>query len=134
MIGGGIPLWVITLVYFLVDFSGMANNVVIIIPHLISGLIGFLFINQLKKGNDLGGWMNNVSTKISGLLSPKKKSGEGFKNTMFYKQGNKAPFVKKTNLTQQRVDAILDKINQHGYEKLTDEEKKILKRASQEDL
>jgi len=37
-------------------------------------------------------------------------------------------------VTQQRIDEILDKINQKGYHFLTDEEKELLKRASEEDL
>jgi hypothetical protein len=65
---------------------------------------------------------------------PKKKAAYTAKNTSFYEQGNKKPFTKTTNLTQQRIDTILDKINQQGYEKLTDEEKKILNRASKEDI
>jgi hypothetical protein len=32
------------------------------------------------------------------------------------------------------VDEILDKINQRGYDRLTDEEKELLRRASEEDL
>ena len=37
-----------------------------------------------------------------------------------------------TKITQQRVDAILDKINQQGYSSLTDEEK-VLQKASREE-
>jgi hypothetical protein len=36
-------------------------------------------------------------------------------------------------VTQQRIDEILDKINQQGYRFLTDEEKDILKRAADEE-
>jgi membrane associated rhomboid family serine protease len=134
LIGGGIPLWIITLVYALVDLSALANNPVLIIPHLFSGLMGFTFIKCLQNGLDLGDWMNLVARKFSNLLTPSKKQEASVKSTSFYKQGTKTPFVKKSTITQQRIDAILDKINQHGYEKLTDEEKKILKQASKEDL
>jgi hypothetical protein len=37
-------------------------------------------------------------------------------------------------VTQQKVDEILDKINQKGYGRLTDEEKDLLRRASEEGL
>ncbi|MBS1497488.1 MAG: rhomboid family intramembrane serine protease, partial [Bacteroidetes bacterium] len=43
------------------------------------------------------------------------------------------PFTKSTNITQQRIDEILDKINQKGYHFLTDEEKQVLKKASEDD-
>ena len=52
---------------------------------------------------------------------------------LFYKK-EKQPFSKKPNLTQQRIDAILDKINQQGYHSLTAEEKELLNKASKEEL
>ena len=45
--------------------------------------------------------------------------------------------VKKKNTpqdTQEKIDALLDKINQQGYQFLTNEEKAFLKKASKEDL
>jgi hypothetical protein len=45
------------------------------------------------------------------------------------------PYKKIPNITQKRIDDILDKINQQGFRLLTDEEKEILKRAAdKEDL
>lgn len=134
LIGGGIPLWVISLVYALVDLSSLSKTPVLVIPHLFSGLMGFVFIKCLQNGFDLGDWMNSSARKISGLLTPSKKQGTSIKSASFYKQGTEKPFVKKSTITQQRIDTILDKINQHGYENLTDEEKKILNQASKEDL
>ena len=51
----------------------------------------------------------------------------------FYKETRK-PFEKKPHVTQQKLDEILDKINQEGYQSLSDEEKEFLKKASQEDI
>jgi membrane associated rhomboid family serine protease len=58
MIGGGIPLWIISLIYLLVDVSSMARNPVMLIPHAASGLMGLCFIRLLNNGVDLGAWMN----------------------------------------------------------------------------
>ena len=55
------------------------------------------------------------------------------KEKHFYR-ADKKPFEKVSNVTQQKLDAILDKINQEGYELLTEEEKAFLKRASKEDI
>ena len=52
---------------------------------------------------------------------------------MFYEAGNRLPFSKVHNVTQKRVDEILDKISQKGYEYLSNEEKEILKKASESD-
>ncbi len=134
LIGGGIPLWVITLAYALVDLSALTNSPVLMIPHLFAGIMGYTFIKCLHNGLDLGEWMNLAARTFSSWFTPSKKQGSSIKTTTFYKQGAERPFVKKSTVTQQRVDAILDKINQHGYEKLTEEEKKILKQASKEDL
>jgi membrane associated rhomboid family serine protease len=134
LIGGGIPLWVITIVYALVDFSGLANSPSLIIPNLFAGLMGFVFIKCLQNGLDLGDWMNVAARKFSAIFTPSKKQHASLKTTSFYKKGSEKPFIKKSTVTQQRIDAILDKINQHGYEKLTEDEKKILKQASKEDL
>ena len=38
-----------------------------------------------------------------------------------------------TEVTQNRLDEILDKINQKGYHFLTDEEKSFLKKASEDE-
>jgi membrane associated rhomboid family serine protease len=134
LIGGGIPLWLITLAYALVDLSSLANSPALMIPHLFAGLMGFTFIQCLHNGLDLGEWMNSSARKFSSWFTPSKKQASSIKTASFYKQGAERPFVKKSTVTQQRVDAILDKINQQGYEKLTEEEKKILKQASKEDL
>ena len=107
---------------------------VLLIPHAAAGLMGFTFVKLLNKGVDLGAWMNKLARNITALFIPKKKQENSIKHTAFYDQGKKEPFTKKVNLTQQRIDNILDKINQQGYEKLTDEEKKILNRASKEDI
>ena len=69
------------------------------------------------------------------LFNPdKKNSPANIKEKVFYNTDGRKPFKKTPNITPQRVDEILDKINQKGYHFLTDEEKNILKRAAEEDL
>ncbi len=134
MIGGGIPLWVISLIYFLLNTSVLIKSPVLLIPHLIAGLMGFIFIKLLEAGNDLSTWMNNLARITSSWFSPSKNASSSTKDKLFYNQGSTAPFLKKKNITQQKIDTILDKINQFGYDKLTDEEKKFLREASKEDI
>jgi membrane associated rhomboid family serine protease len=132
-INGGIPLWVLTLVYAVVDFTTAANtHASFAMAHLAGAAMGFVFAKQMGKGNDMGAWMNHFARWVDNLFNPNKP-----KNTpqerLFYKV-DKQPFQKTPNVTQQKLDAILDKINQHGYAMLTDEEKDFLKRASNEEL
>ena len=135
-IGKGIPVWVLTGLYLLVNliyaFSlTNANSFAI----LGGALAGFLFVVLFRRGKDLSVWMISFYEWISNLFNPDKKSNaNGIKEKVFYNTGGRKPFNKTANVTQQRIDEILDKISQQGYHFLTDEEKSILKRASEEDL
>jgi Rhomboid family len=135
-IGKGIPVWILTGFYFLVNLVAAfsltnANSFAI----LGGALAGFLFVVLLRRGNDMSTWMINFYNWISNLFNPNKKGKENaVKQKVFYNTGNRKPFNKTANVTQQRIDEILDKISQQGYHFLTDEEKNILKRASEEEL
>ena len=136
MIGGGIPLWVMTLVYIIIDVFYLSERPGMFFPHLASAFMGFFFVHGLKRGEDWGEWMNKVYQWVSNLFSPKKKIAprRPVKQEVFYNTRGHQPFKKTSNLTQQRIDEILDKINLKGYERLTEEEKELLRRASEEDL
>lgn len=135
MLRGGIPLWVLTVFYVLSNvFTISVKDTATIMVHLAGALIGFLYISFLRQGYDWGAWMNNFFDWVNNLFNPDKpKKGKSIKEELFYKASEK-PFKKTPNLTPQRVDEILDKINQHGYNFLTEEEKELLKRASEEEL
>ncbi len=135
LINGGIPLWVLTIVFVAIDFASIGNGKAGIgIAHLAAGGMGFLYVKQLRKGNDLGSWMINLWQWLDDLFNPEKKHVvKKEKDRLFYKTSGK-PFVKTPNLTQQKLDEILDKINREGYHLLTNEEKDFLKRASKEEL
>ena len=135
LINGGIPLWVLMVVFVAIDFATLAgNNAGIAASHLTGGAIGFLFIRQLRRGSDWGAWMNYFIDWLNDLFSPdKKRPQKDSRDNLFAKSlGNIKQ--KKSDITQTRIDALLDKINQQGYQFLTDEEKSFLKRASKEDL
>ena len=135
-LNGGIPIWVLTLVYVLIDFAGVASlGAAFSLSHLGGGAAGLLFIYLLRKDYDGSIWMNKLYNWFMNLFNPNKKDAEGnIREKVFYNSDGRKPFKKTSNITQQRVDEILDKINQKGYHLLTDEEKSILKRAAGEDL
>jgi membrane associated rhomboid family serine protease len=132
MIGGGIPLWVLTAFYIISDLASISfSDSGYLAAHLAGALTGFLFIFFLRRGYDGGKWMNRFFTWVNNLFNPDKPGkGKNIKEELFYKSPQ-APFTKTPNLTQQRVDEILDKINQQGYDQLTEEEKDLLKKASE---
>ena len=135
MIRGGIPLWGLTIFYILSNvFTISVKDTANIMVHLAGALTGFLYIFFLRQGYDWGGWMNNFFDWVNNLFNPNKpKKGKNIKEELFYKSSS-SPYKKTPNLTPQRVDEILDKINQKGYDSLTEEEKELLKRASKEEL
>ena len=96
--------------------------------------MGYVFIIQLQKGSDWSDWMNKLSDWVANLFNPAKKEWKKTaRQSYYYKTEGTQPFKKIPNITQKRVDDILDKINQRGYRSLTDEEMEILKRASEAD-
>ena len=133
MLFGGIPIWVLTAIYLLIDLASIPqSNTGGHIAHLAGALTGFLFIVSFRRGYDWSEWMNNFFDWFSNLFNPDKpKKGKNIKQELFYKSG-KQPYKKTPNITEQRVNEILDKISSKGYNNLTDEEKDILRRASQE--
>ena len=135
-LNGGIPIWVLTLIYIIIDFAGVASaSAAYSLSHLGGALAGFIFVYALRKEYDGSIWMNNLYNWFMNLFNPNKSDDKAaVKTKVFYKAEGRRPFRKISNITQQRVDEILDKINQKGYHFLTDEEKNILKRAAEEDL
>lgn len=136
LLNGGIPLWILTVIYAVINFAGTSyENPAAYGAELAAAGVGFLFINRLNKGYDPGAWMNNLHDWFFDLFNPDKEPKVSAEKTkIFYDTQGREPFNKKPNLSQQRIDEILDKINQKGYHNLTSEEKDLLRRASEEDL
>jgi membrane associated rhomboid family serine protease len=135
MISGGIPLWILTLIFLLLNFSGVRNgDIATYMAYAGSAGIGFLFIDQLRRGRDGSVWINQFFDWFGDLFNPdKKKKPKNKKDEFFYNVSGTQPYKKIPNITQKRIDEILDKINQQGYRYLTTEEKDILKRAAEEE-
>lgn len=136
MISGGIPLWIISIIFVVVDFAWISKQPGLFFPHIASAAVGFSFAKALQRGRDWGAWMGNLYDGFMNLFNPEKKNikRNPVKQEVFYNTRGQKPFKKTANLTQQKIDEILDKINQKGYDRLTEEEKELLKRASEEDL
>jgi membrane associated rhomboid family serine protease len=135
MISGGIPLWILTLVFLLLNFSGVGNgDLATYLAYAGAAGIGFLFIDQFRRGRDGSIWINQFFDWFGNLFNPeKKKKSKNKKDEFYYNVAGTQPYKKIPNITQKRIDEILDKINQQGYRFLTSEEKDILKRAAEED-
>jgi membrane associated rhomboid family serine protease len=135
MLNGGIPLWVVTIIFVIIDFASIpGNNGGGHIAHIGGAAIGLVFVIQLKRGNDWSAWMNRFFSWCTNLFNPDKKEWKKTARKEFhYNTKGTQPYKKVSNITQKRIDEILDKINLHGYPFLTEEEKDILKRAAEDE-
>src|SRR5215218_9007119 len=135
MLNGGIPLWIITVLYLVIDLATIPyKNPGGHIAHIAGAAMGFFFVRLLQSGKDWSNWINNFFDWVNNLFNPDKpKKGKVVKSQLFYKAKVK-PFTKTPLITQQKVDEILEKIHQKGYASLTEDEKEVLKRASKEDI
>ena len=126
---GPVKLLYVALFVLFIDVLSVAsyNNVGGNLAHLGGAIMGFIFIQQYKKGRDLSKWINSFLNWISRVFktSPKSKMKVAYKRTVSDEEYNY-----KKNVTQQQIDAILDKISKSGYESLSKNEKDILFKAS----
>lgn len=138
MLNGGIPLWVVTMIFVVIDFALVASSGAGVgLAHLAGALVGFLYMSRVKNGYDPGAWLHKAWNWFTGLFEPSAevKRRDKLKKEVFYQtKPEQTPFVKKPIVSQQRVDELLDKINQKGYKTLTEEEKEYLRQASKEEL
>lgn len=131
-----IKLWHIALFCFVFDLiripsSGNAGG---LIAHVGGGAFGYIYAIQLMKGNDIGKWFENFMDWVANLFKPKES--KPLKTVHRNKKQKPRPKPKSSESKtdkQKRIDAILDKIGQSGYESLTKEEKDFLFKAGKED-
>jgi membrane associated rhomboid family serine protease len=135
MINGGIPLWVLTVIFVIIDLAMIPGaNGGGHIAHIGGAAMGYLFIRQMEKGRDWSKPVNSFFNWIGNLFNPDKKNWKKTaKKDFHYSVKGTEPYKKIPNITQKRIDDILDKINQQGYRFLTQEEKDILKRAADDE-
>jgi membrane associated rhomboid family serine protease len=124
-----IPLVIVAVVFFAL----MVMNSNLELPRLsiLAGgaLTGFFYVKALHNGYKPADWIYRIFTKVESVATPNE-----FGNRKTVRRNEVLSNVHKGAhaLKQKRIDDILDKINQHGYNSLTKEEKEILMKASQE--
>ena len=126
---GPVKLIYVALFVIFIDVLSVTsfNNVGGNIAHLGGALMGFIFIQQFKKGRDLSKGINKFLIWIGNLFhsTPKSKLNVAYKRPVSDEEYNY-----KRKVTQQQIDTILDKISKSGYESLSKAEKDILFNAS----
>lgn len=95
--------------------------------HLGGAIMGFVYLRQLQAGRNWGGWITAFLDWVKSLFQPSPKVKVTYRREKGSKKSTKAQSDK---ISQDEIDAILDKISAGGYESLSREEKEKLFNAS----
>ncbi|MEQ8241361.1 MAG: rhomboid family intramembrane serine protease [Cyclobacteriaceae bacterium] len=133
---GPVKIKYIALFYVLLSFSQtIGSNAGGELAHMAGAGLGFLYITQMRAGNDIGGWVidfiywiksffvHQPKIKVSHRSAPKEKARS---SSSSYTRDTKV----EVQTEQDQIDAILDKISHSGYDSLSKEEKQKLFNAS----
>ncbi|MGA0965790.1 MAG: rhomboid family intramembrane serine protease [Flavobacteriaceae bacterium] len=122
-----VKLWYLGLAFVLIDIiqipSGNAGGH---LAHLGGALLGYYYAKKLAQGTDIGLPFERWVNRWVDLFRKKPTLRTVYRNTS---NAAKKAVSKSQDDTQQKIDAILDKISDSGYESLTKEEKDILFKA-----
>ena len=140
---GDVKLKYIVAFLVLVDviLIGGVNNTGGHWAHLGGAAFGWLFVSQLRNGNDLAAPVNRLFANINGIFSGNKsqraeprrkaKAAAPRKNKFKIIRGEGASDSNEPTIDEQaRLDEILVKIKKNGYDNLSTEEKEFLFKAS----
>jgi membrane associated rhomboid family serine protease len=141
---GRVKIKWIALVYVLLDLINIQHgNAGGHIAHLGGALFGYTYIKLLQNGTDLARPIYAVTDFFSNLFSKKNKLKVEYKKETDkekeYASTASSTHKQNTSSTKQelnkqdKLDAILDKINRSSYDSLSKEEKDFLFKISQED-
>ncbi|MBC5775436.1 rhomboid family intramembrane serine protease [Pontibacter sp. KCTC 32443] len=131
---GPVRIKYIALFLVLLSMSGaVGDNAGGNIAHLGGALIGWLFIKQLQRGNDMGRPLHAIFNFFGGLFSRKPKLKVTHRTSAYSTRTNGSATTTVGKPSQKEIDLILDKISSSGYESLSKEEKQKLFQASQKE-
>ena len=123
LLGGGIPIWILTAIYVAINLAASSGNSSILFANIGGGIMGFVFIWQLQRGYDWSKWMYSLIDYIENGFTPDKKAPSR-------KHMKVVKTINESTINQTKLDDILDKINDKGIDQLTKEERDYLDKSS----
>jgi membrane associated rhomboid family serine protease len=127
-----IPMLVVAGLYFALNLLVYAHSIPMLVLSLGGLLTGYLVVTLLRNGYRPGAWMYDLMGTINDSVSPDERKLNKIRQQ---RRQQTIPLTRKQadrEVSQNRVDEILDKINQYGVQSLTQEEKDVLQRAAKE--
>jgi len=132
-----IPLKWIALGFVVLDLIMMPqSNAGGHIAHLGGALFGFVYARRLRRNSKFIDNIDGIGNFFSGIFKKKPKLTVVKKQESPVYSSNASPIADledEFEPSPELVDAILDKINQSGYESLTSQERELLFKASKQD-
>ncbi len=125
-----IPAFLLVTFFMLLAFytSLYGKNYSIAIAYVVAFALGMYLAILFKKGNDVTAPIHRQYQKVLRLFSFNSKSS--IRDQIFYNTEGRPPFSKRPIVTEERLNAILEKISAQGMESLNQEEKDFLRKAS----
>jgi membrane associated rhomboid family serine protease len=127
-----IPIMVAAGIFAALMILGSGFYLPIIILLAAGAGTGYGYIKLLQAGYRPGEWMYIFKKKVESLVTPDENAVQNRRNRSRYGNFNKQ-YEPKQGITQKRIDDILDKINQKGYNSLSAEEKDTLMKAGKQE-
>lgn len=131
---GPVRIKYIALFYVILSFAQSAGpNAGGELAHLAGAALGFIYIKQLQRGNDLGKPVQGFFSFIKSFFVRQPRVSVSYRNKTQKSKphsNNRNHYAGKSKSNQDEIDAILDKISESGYDSLTKEEKQKLFDAS----
>lgn len=143
---GPVKIKYIAIFYVIVAFANsIGSNAGGELAHLGGALLGFLYVNQLRRGKDWGVPIQAIGLFFENLLRRRPKVRVSYRkqktstsssskgtdtasnfDSLTSKSNSGSTKVSSKEATQEEIDAILDKIAAKGYDALSKEEKRKL--------
>ena len=122
-----IKLWQLGVFFILTDLIQIPNgNAGGHLAHIGGGILGLVYANKLKEGQDIGRFFDSVLSSLSKVFTRTKSPLKtAYKNNKSASSKGVTTAYKERE-QQKKIDAILDKISHSGYDSLTKEEKDYL--------
>lgn len=124
-----IPLWIVLVVFLMLNVLSVANHTPLMVVVACAGLAGAAYIWLLKAGYQPGRRISGWGHKIQSVFSPAYDHPHPSKRrTLALKNRQHRSLAP----TPEYIDMLLDKINQKGYTALSQDEKEALMKASKD--
>lgn len=122
-----IPIWIVVAIYLMLNVAAIdAGNPPMLFLALGGAAAGSLTMLLIRRGYRPGAWMYSFSGTVNSWGTPDEDKLRRANSTRRQMVNSRPGTLSR----QQRIDAILDKINQRGYGALTKEERELLQQES----